>query len=230
MSDYAIVLAGCGKMDGSEIHESVSCLIHLARHGVSYRCFAPDKPQQDVINHATGKPSHESRNVMVEAARISRGEISPLSTLDPAAFKAVVFPGGFGAAKNLCTFASQEAGCTIDPEVERVVKGFHALGKPIAMCCIAPVIGARVLGKASGGPGCTVTIGSDAGTAAAIEAMGAHNVPKLVTQAIVDEANRLVTTPAYMHDANPHEVFVGIGQMIDGLVSMVRAAPTPARG
>lgn len=225
MKKVAVVLAGCGKMDGSEIHESVSCLIHLARHGVAYRCFAPDKLQADVVNHASGKPASESRNLLVEAARITRGEISPLAHLNPAEFDAVVFPGGFGAAKNLCTFASEGADCTVDANVERVFKGFHTQDKPIAMCCIAPVIAARVLGTTSGGPGCTVTIGSDVGTAGAIQSMGATNVNRGVTQAHVDETNRLVTTPAYMLDANPYEVFEGIGQMIDSLVAMSKRAP-----
>lgn len=220
MKKVAFILSGCGRGDGSEIHESVSCLIHLSRHGVQYRCFAPDKPQADVVNHATGKPAPETRNVMVESARISRGEISPLSSLNPDEFDAVVFPGGFGAAKNLCTFARDGDACSVDPDVTRVVKGFHQQKKPIALCCIAPVIAAKVLGSAAGGPGCEVTIGSDAGTAKAIGAMGSRNIDRPVTDAHVDEANRVITTPAYMCDASPHEVFIGIGKMIDAMVAM----------
>lgn len=222
MPTVAVVLAGCGKADGSEIHEAVSCLIHLSRHGAEYRCFAPDKPQADVVNHATGTPSQETRNVMVEAARISRGEISPLSKLDPSRFDAVVFPGGFGAAKNLCTFAKEGPNCSVDADVERVVRGFRAQKKPIGMCCIAPVIAAKVLGKGAGGDGCQVTIGSDAGTAGAVAAMGSTNVAKGVTEAVVDEANRLATTPAYMCDASVHEVFTGIGKMIDAVVQLAK--------
>ncbi len=222
MPTVAVVLSGCGKADGSEIHEAVSCLIHLSRHAAGYRCFAPDKLQADVINHATGKPAQESRNVMVEAARISRGEITPLASLDPSQFDAVVFPGGFGAAKNLCTFAIDGPDCSVDPEVERVVQGFKAQKKPIGMCCIAPVIAARVLGKRAGGEGCQVTIGSDPGTSAAIAAMGSSNVARLVTEAVVDETNRLATTPAYMCDASVHEVFIGIGKMIDAVVAMTK--------
>src|SRR5438105_3624402 len=132
MASVAVVLAGCGRGDGSEIHEAVSCLIHLARLGAAYRCFAPDALQADVVNHATGKSvPGEKRNQMVEAARIARGEIAPLSTLDPAAFDAVVFPGGFGAAKNLCTFAKDGENCTVIPDVERVVKGFDKAVKQV---------------------------------------------------------------------------------------------------
>lgn len=222
MPTVAVVLAGCGKADGSEIHEAVSCLIHLSRHGAEYRCFAPDKPQADVVNHATGTPAQETRNVMVEAARISRGEISPLSKLDPSRFDAVVFPGGFGAAKNLCTFAKDGPNCAVDADVERVVRGFRAQKKAIGMCCIAPVIAAKVLGKGAGGGGCQVTIGSDAGTAGAVAAMGSTNVAKGATEAVVDEANRLATTPAYMCDASVHEVFTGIGKMIDAVVQLAK--------
>ncbi len=228
MAKIAVVLCGCGRADGSEIHETVSCLIHLSRLGATYRCFAPDAPQADVINHITGKPMPEKRNQMVEAARITRGEIAPLAKLSPADFDAVVFPGGFGAAKNLCTFAKDGENCTILPDVERVVKGFHAAGKPVAMCCIAPVIGAKVLGTESGGPGARVTIGNDSGTAKAIESWGSTTVVKKVTEALVDEAARVSTTPAYMYgEAKPHEVFEGIGRMIEGALNLIRSGPAP---
>lgn len=226
MPNIAVVLSGCGRADGSEIHEAVSCLIHLARLGAAYRCFAPDAPQTDVVNHLTGEPvPGEKRNQLVEAARIARGEIAPLSTLDPAAFDAVVFPGGFGAAKNLCTFAKDGENCTVIPDVERVVKGFHAAGKPVAMCCIAPVIAAKVLGRNAGGPGCTVTIGDDQGTAAAISKMGSSNTVEPVTAAAVDPANRLATTPAYMYgSASPWEVYQGIGRMIEETLALIGQA------
>ena len=223
MAKVAVVLAGCGRADGSEIHESVSCLIHLSRLGATCRCFAPDKPQADVINHATGKPAPESRNVLVESARISRGEISPLSSLTPDSFDAVIFPGGFGAAKNLCTFARDGDACTVDADVTRVIQGFHRRKKPIGLCCIAPVLAAKVLGLEAKGPGCEVTIGSDAGTASAIAKMGSRNVDRPVEEAHVDEANLVVTTPAYMcDDASPHQVYTGIGKMIEAALAMVR--------
>ncbi|MCK6477635.1 MAG: isoprenoid biosynthesis glyoxalase ElbB [Phycisphaerales bacterium] len=221
MSTVAVVLSGCGFLDGSEIHESVSCLIHLARHGIEYRCFAPDVAQADVVNHATQKPAPEARNCLVEAGRIARGQIMPLAELHVQKFAGVVFPGGFGAAKNLCTFAKDGPACSVLPDVERVVKEFAAASRPIAMCCIAPVIAARVLGTAAGGRGCSVTIGSDTQTASAIQKMGASHVATNVTGAHVDEANRLVTTGAYMFHASPWDVFQGIGAMIDRFATMV---------
>lgn len=220
----AVVLAGCGRADGAEITEAVSILIHLARHGVAYRCFAPDRAQMHVVNHATGKPAPgESRNCMTEAARISRGEISPLSSLDASKFDALCFAGGFGVAKNLCDFASAGAGATVDAEVTRVIKAFHAAGKPIGLCCIAPVLAAKVLGAKCGGPGCEVTIGDDGGTAEAIASWGSRNIAKPVREAHTDPRNRVVTTPAYMDDAaTPFDVFTGIGKMVDGVVGLVR--------
>jgi enhancing lycopene biosynthesis protein 2 len=220
MLPIAVVLSGCGRGDGSEIHESVSCLIHLSRHGAPYRCFAPDKPQSDVVNHATGQPATETRNVMVESARISRGEITPLHSLDPSKFAAAIFPGGFGAAKNLSTFARDGHNCSVDPDVQRTIKGFRSLNKPIGLCCIAPVLAAKVLGTSSGGTGCRVTIGSDEKTSDAINAMGATHVPKTATEAVIDETNRIVTTPAYMCDATVHEVYTGIGKMVDAVLAL----------
>jgi enhancing lycopene biosynthesis protein 2 len=221
MAKVAVILAGSGRADGSEIHESVSVLIHLSRLGADYACFAPDLPQPEVVDHLTGKPAPgEKRNMLVEAARIARGDISPLSTLDVDAFDAVILPGGFGAAKNLCTFAKDGPSCTVLPDVERLLKGFHGRRKPIGLCCIAPVIAAKVFGRAAGGSGCAVTIGDDAATAKAIEKMGSTNIPKRVTESYTDEPNRIVTTPAYMCDAKPHEVFEGIGRLVERLVEM----------
>ena len=223
MAKVAVVLAGSGRADGSEIHESVSVLVHLARLGADYRCFAPDQPQADVINHATGTPMKETRNCLIEAARISRGEITPLRRLDPAEFDAIFFPGGFGAAKNLCTFAKEGQNCSVQPDVERLVKTFQAMGKPIGMCCIAPVIAARVLGTARGGPGCTVTIGDDKAAADAVTGMGSRNAVRQVTEIEVDENVRLATTPAYMYsEASPWEVFQGIGHMVESALGLIK--------
>lgn len=215
----AVVLAGCGRADGSEVQESVAVLFHLSRLGYVVRCFAPDSPAADVVNHATGKlmGAGQTRNMMVEAARISRGEISPIEKLEASEFDAAVFPGGLGAAKNLCNFAVKGSDCDVLPEVARVVREFHQQQKPMALCCIAPVIVARLLGTRQDGPGCMVTIGNDEKTAEAIRTMGSQHVGRGVTEACTDLKNRIVTSPAYMYDATPYEVFVGIGRMIDDM-------------
>lgn len=221
MKPIAVVLAGSGRADGSEVHESVSVLVHLARHAVPYQCFAPDQPQADVVNHATGASMQESRNCLVEAARISRGNIRDLRTLREADFAGVIFPGGFGAAKNLCTFAKDGAECRVQPDVARVLKEFRQARKPIGLICIAPVLAAAVFGR-DARQACSITLGAEAGNDAAdaAKAMGARHVAKPVTEVCVDASARIVTTPAYMCDANPFEVFTGIGKLVDEIVRM----------
>lgn len=225
MARVAVVLSGCGVFDGTEIHEAVSVLLHLSRQGATYACFAPDTDQTHVVNHLKGEPAEgETRNMLVESARIARGDIAPLDQLGASDFDAVVFPGGFGAAANLCTFASDGAGCAVNEGVERVLTEFRNAGKPIGMCCIAPVIAARVFGTANGGPGCIVTIGDDAGTAEAIASMGAEHAARPVDEACVDEEHKLVTAPAYMYANAPiHAVYDGIGQMVEKTLSLVGA-------
>lgn len=217
----AVVLSGCGVYDGSEIHEAVAVLYHLSRLGATARCFAPDKDQMHVVDHRTGQPvAGETRNVLTESARIARGAIQPLSELHAREFDAVVLPGGFGAAKNLCDFAVKAAEMTVDPMIERVLREFHSAGKPIGACCVAPVIPAKVLGKHA----VRVTIGNDPATATAIESWGARHVDRPVTEAVVDDDQRVVTAPAYMYgDAPIRQVFDGIGQMIEGVLAKTNA-------
>jgi enhancing lycopene biosynthesis protein 2 len=227
MKPFAVALAGSGRADGSEIHESVSVLVHLSRHGATYACFAPDQPQADVIDHASGKAMHESRNCLVEAARISRGDIRDLASLRASEYSGVIFPGGFGAAKNLCTFATDGAKCKVQQDAARVLREFHEAGKPIGLICIAPVMAAAVFGKVARGAergGCSITLGTDSGNDAAnaARAMGATHVGKAVTDALLDEPNRLVTTPAYMCDATPFEVFTGIGKLVDEVLRLAK--------
>ncbi|KAM5280929.1 glutamine amidotransferase-like class 1 domain-containing protein 3, mitochondrial [Ctenodactylus gundi] len=214
----ALVLSGCGVYDGTEIHEASAVLVHLSRGGAEVQIFAPDVPQMHVIDHATGQPSEgNSRNVLTESARIARGKISSLSQLHAANHDAAIFPGGFGAAKNLSTFAVDGKDCRVDEDVARVLKEFHGAGKPIGLCCIAPVLAAKVLG------GVEVTVGHEqeeggrwpyAGTAEAIKALGAKHCVKEVTAAHVDQKNKVVTTPAFMCEAALHHIHDGIGAMV----------------
>lgn len=213
---FAVVLSGCGVYDGAEIHEAVMTLLAIDRSGGSYQCFAPDVAQMHVVNHLTGQPSDESRNVLVEAARIARGAIKPLSQFDAADFDALVFPGGFGAAKNLCSFAVDGPNCTVNPDVEKAIRAMHAASKPIGALCIAPAILARVL------DGVELTIGSDAGTAGALETMGARHVTCSHAELAVDKAAKVVTTPCYMLDATIGQIADGAQAVVTKLVEMAR--------
>lgn len=235
----AVILCGCGRGDGSEIHEATSILIHLARLGVKYKCFAPDKPQADVVDHAKGdSATPEHRNCLTESARIARGDITPLSELSKsggAAFDCLFFPGGFGAAKNLITFAKDGTSAKVDPEVERVFGLFHAASKPIGLCCIAPVIAAKLLGTGvklqagathgAGRGGVTVTLGQEGGATEAVSAWGSRHKVAAVEQAVVDPDHRVVTSPAYMYgDATPWQVYQGIGKMVEETVALCAKA------
>ena len=192
---FAVVLSGCGVYDGAEIHEATMTLLSILEEGAVYQCFAPDIPQHHVINHLTGEEMNESRNVLVESARIARGDIKPLSEFKASDYDALIFPGGFGAAKNLSTVAFDGANAKVNPEVENVIKQMLAVHKPIGALCIAPAVVARVI------QGVEVTIGNDPGTAEAIEKMGSKHVVTTHGQVVHDHKYNVFTTPCYMLDA-----------------------------
>lgn len=214
----AVILSGSGVFDGSEIHEAVLTLLYLDQAGAEVQCFAPDTPQVHVINHLTQTPMEQERNVLVESARIARGDIKPISELNVADFDAVLLPGGFGAAKNLCTFAMDGASCRIDAGVAAAVREAHAQKKVIGAMCIAPVTVARALKEA--GVQAALTIGSDAATAGAMRELGSENKPATVSEIVVDEANRIVSTPAYMLGPGIADVAVGIEKLVKKVVEL----------
>lgn len=219
MAKIAVCLAGCGFKDGSEIHEAVAALLTIDRLGHKYQCIAPDKPQIKTVNHFKNAPSPgETRNVIVESARIARTNIKDVKTVKADDFDALVFPGGAGAALNLCNFALKQAECDIDPDVERLIIDFNSKGKPICAICMAPVVIARAF---KGKKKVTLTIGNDAGTAAQLEKMGAIHKNCPATEAVVDKGNKIVTTPAYMLANSIGEVFTGIEAAIRELVKLI---------
>ncbi|MGE4133505.1 MAG: isoprenoid biosynthesis glyoxalase ElbB [Bdellovibrionales bacterium] len=219
MKKIAVVLSGCGHKDGTEITEAVSALIGLAEFGAQVRIFAPnlDFRVATAVGHGLGK-TNEFRNALVESARIARGDIQDIKELRPEDFDGVVFPGGFGAAVNLCSWAQTGATCEVHPEAERVIRGFFSQGKPIGALCIAPALVARVLGD----KGITVTIGkNDNVTTAEIAKTGANHEDCAVDDFISDRDHKIVTSPAYMFgDANPYQVFTGVRKAMKELVEM----------
>lgn len=221
----ALLFAGSGVYDGTEITEGVSSLVHLSRAGAEVKMFAPDKPQMHVVNHTNGEEMKEERNVLVESARIARGDVTSLDQCKADDFDALVVPGGFGAAKNLCDFAVKGADLTVDPLVEKTIKDFVEKNKVVGLCCISPVIAAKVL------PGVKVTVGGEdegsdewpyAGTAAAIKSVGATHVVKKYDEVCVDEDKRVVTAPAYMYAGKPHEIDDSVKAMIDSILKLVK--------
>jgi len=212
----AVVLSGCGVCDGSEIYESVITLLRLDQAGAKVQCFAPDISQLHVINHATGDVVEgETRNVLVEAARLARGNIKELGEAAAADFDAVILPGGFGAAKNLSNFALKGAHLSVNSSLVAFIQAMHKVGKPVGLICIAPAMTGVLFGA-----GAVCTIGNDQGTAAAIEATGAIHQNCAVDEVCIDQANKLVTTPAYMLAGSLSEAANGINKLVDTVLAM----------
>lgn len=210
MKKVAVVLAGNGVFDGAEIHEATLTLYSIVKNGATYEIFAPNIDQHHVINHITGEEMAEKRNVLIESARIARGKINNLEDFKASDFDALIFPGGFGVAKNLCTFAFDGKDCIVNRDVENAIRSMVEQQKPIGALCISPVLLAKVLNDIK------LTIGQDKSTADAIKSMGATHQESTHGEIIIDENYKIVTTPCYMLDAN-------IGQIGDGANNLVKA-------
>lgn len=219
MIRVGVVLSGCGVYDGSEIHEAVLSLLAIAKAGAEPVCMAPDMEQMHVMNHFSGQVEEgASRNVLVEAARIARGQILDIATVKAGDIDALVLPGGYGAAKNLCDFAVKGADCTVNRHVQRLVGEMLEAGKPMAAICIAPAMMARILGDQS--PPVKLTIGSDADTAATLDAMGAEHISCAVDDIVVDQQRKIVSTPAYMLADSIVQVAVGIEKAVQRMLEL----------
>lgn len=207
---FAVILSGCGHQDGAEIHEATLTLWAIHKNGADFQCYAPDIKQHHVLNHITGQEMSDKRNVLIESARIARGKIAALATFAPDSADGLVIPGGFGAAKNLSTYAFDGANCTVNNDVATAVNAMHAAGKPIGALCIAPVILAKVLGDV------TLTIGQDQGTADNLVAMGARHQPTMHGEIVIDRERKIVSTPCYMLNSR-------VDQIADGADNLIRA-------
>ena len=215
MKKFAVVLSGCGVYDGAEIHEATMTMLAIMKAGAHYVLFAPDIPQHHVINHMTGEEMHESRSVLVESARIARGAIQNIREYKPDEFDALIFPGGFGAAKNLCDFAFKGSDCSVNEDVEYAIRQTHKAGLPIGALCISPVILAKILGHGE------MTIGQDAGTAEAIEKMGATHKNTGHGQVVIDSVNNVFTTPCYMLDATILDIEKGASNIVRAMLEVM---------
>ncbi|MBV8042239.1 isoprenoid biosynthesis glyoxalase ElbB [Pluralibacter sp.] len=215
MKRIGVVLSGCGVYDGTEIHEAVITLLAIARSGAKAVCFAPDKSQADVINHLAAEPMAENRNVLIEAARIARGEIQPLSQARAETLDALIVPGGFGAAKNLSNFAAEGSQCVVDSALAQLARSLHQAGKPLGFMCIAPALLPKIFDFPL-----RLTIGTDIDTAEVLEDMGAEHVPCPVDDIVVDEDNKVITTPAYMLAQNIAEAATGIEKLVARVLAL----------
>ncbi len=217
MAKIGVLLSGCGVKDGSEIHEAVLTLLMLDQKGAEVVCMAPDIDQYDVVNHYTGKVTDENRNVLVESARIARGEINAVSEIEAVDIDGLIIPGGFGAAKNLSDFAVKGPDAQVNEDVSRLLNELVDLGKPVGALCIAPA----TLTKALADKHPEVTIGNDPDTAGAIEMMGGRHKICAVDMILVDKKNSIITTPAYMLGPGIKDVAMGIEKLVDKVLEMV---------
>ncbi len=215
--NFAVILSGCGVYDGAEIHEATMTLLAIAKNGGTYMIFAPDVKQHHVVNHITGEEMDESRNVLIESARIARGNIKSLDQYNPGDFDALILPGGFGVAKNLCTYAFDGPDCQVDKVIEKVVKETHAAGKPIGALCISPVLITKILGEID------VTIGQDEATASHIEEMGGVHIATGHGEVVIDTKNRVVTSPCYMLDASIADIADGAENVIKSIINLTKS-------
>lgn len=214
-----VVLSGCGVMDGAEIQESVATLLAIDRAGAQAVCMAPDMAQAQVVNHLTGESiAGERRNVLVEAARIARGQIRDIKTVRASDIDALILPGGYGAAQNLSDFAVKAENCHVQPELARLMRELFRAHKPIGVVCIAPAVMAKMAQEA--GARLKVTIGNDAATAAAIRKMGIEHVDCPVTEIVIDREHKVVSTPAYMLAQRISEAATGIEKLVGAVLQM----------
>ncbi len=212
---FAVVLSGSGVFDGAEIHEATLTLYAIIKHNATYDIFAPDINQYHVINHITGEEMKETRNVLVESARIARGKIYSLSKFNANKFDALIFPGGFGAAKNLSDFAFKGSGCHVIEDVAEAIRNMVKLNKPIGALCIAPVLLAKILGDV------LITIGNNQATAEAVELMGATHKNTTHGETILDKKYKIVTTPCYMLDANILQIAEGAENAVKEILKLI---------
>lgn len=215
MKKIGVVLSGCGVYDGSEIHEAVITLLAIARAGAEAVCFAPDKPQAEVIDHLHSEKVIEGRHVLTEAARITRGAITALAQAEADELDALIVPGGFGAAKNLSNFATAGIDCLVDSDLCSLARQLHAQGKPLGFMCIAPAMLPKILDMPV-----RLTIGTNIDIAEMLEAMGAEHVPCPVDDIVVDEEHKVVTTPAYMLATRIDEAAAGIEKLVGRVLDL----------
>jgi len=220
MPKVGVVLSGCGVNDGAEIHESVITMLFLDRAGAEMVLMAPNIDQLHVINHATGEEIEgESRNVLVESARIARGEIKDIVDVTSEDIDALIFPGGFGVAKNLCDYAMAGADCSVNPDVFRLVSEVHSAEKPIGVICISPAMMGKVMEKM--GEKVSLTIGNDEQTANDLTTMGAKHVTCPVQEIVVDKDKKVVSTPAYMLAGRISEAADGIEKLVKEVIDLI---------
>ncbi|MDW2095881.1 isoprenoid biosynthesis glyoxalase ElbB [Vibrio sp. 1751] len=215
MKKVAVILSGSGVYDGSEIHEAVLALYAIEKAGATWHCFAPNIDQLHVINHLTGDEMDETRNVLIESARIARGNIDDVAKLNVDEYDALLLPGGFGAAKNLTDFAVSGAECSINTHVAQACRAFANAKKPAGYPCISPVIIPMIYEQGVKG-----TVGNDEAVSIAFNQMGGEHTTCPVEDIVFDEKHLVLSTPAYMLAENISQAASGIEKLVSKLIKI----------
>ena len=220
MNKVGVVLSGCGHQDGSEIHEAVFTLHALEKAGAEAIIMAPDMDQFHVINHLNGNEDlSESRNILVESARIARGKVVDVASVSGHQLDALIFPGGTGMAKNIFDYSMVGINCTVISDVQRLVVEILEADKPLGAICIAPVMVAKIL-EFLGRTG-TVTGGFNVEINNDIKAMGINTIEVGAEEIVIDKENKIVTTPAYVEAKSMNEAFTGIEKLVNKVLDMI---------
>lgn len=218
-----VLLSGSGVYDGSEIHETTLALLAIAQHGGEAVCLAPDVDQHHVINHITGEEMNESRNVLIESARIARGNIQAVSATAVNELDALVIPGGFGTAKNHTKWAFEGPEGEINSAVKSLITQVVSAQKPLVGLCMAPTTIAKALEGTD--IHASLTVGTQSqpspyeieAISQGMEKVGAKAEMKSVQEILVDSENRIITAPCYMMEASIVDVHNNIQQAIKAL-------------
>lgn len=216
--NIAVLLGGCGTFDGSEIQESVLTLLSIKQCEVNYQCFSIDEPQHHVTDHNSKSVDNNTiRNMLIESARIARGDIKNISELLVDQYDALIIPGGFGVAHNFCDFAIKGKDFSVRSDIARICLEFTKAEKPVGFICIAPVMIAKIYC----GFNVKMTIGNDTQVADIITSMGMKHVNTMVDEICIDEKYKIVSTSAYMLAENIAQVYDGIFKLVSAVVKLI---------
>jgi enhancing lycopene biosynthesis protein 2 len=221
MNDFAVILSGCGILDGSDVWEVVLLSHYLSIKGKSPVFYAPDEMQKEVVDHLTQVPTDERRNVLKESARMARGEIRELKSLSGKDIDGIILPGGYGTIRNLADYLGEPKNGYLKPssDLQRIIREIFRRKKPIGACGLAGLLVASALRDILDTP-LTLTIGKDPELIRQMEGMGALHVLSKGREVVMDSEHKLVTTPASLLKLELNQMALSIENMINGIIEL----------
>ena len=217
MKKTAIILSGCGQVDGSETHETILTILALEQHNLDWEGLAPSGLQTEVYDHYTNTKENISPSSMItEAARLVRGNITIINAVNASDYAAVIIPGGAGVIKNLSNYSTAGINFTIHPELLAFMATIVRLQIPAGFICIAPILIPKLYGNKP-----KLTIGSNVELAAKIVQIGGEHCDCLANDIVIDHAQKIVSTPANMVAKNIVEVYHGIYKLVTQIANWI---------